>query len=367
MASRVDAGVNATAVSCHPGGVDTDLARWTISPDGDPNKATQLRKDTLWADALATFLTRTVQLGANTQVYLAAGGDGGYQKSGGEYFDNMAPGLLNPVANDQALAKESAKWGGESPSQGWDKEDFLFQKGLSQSEVSEALRRALTGGPVPGPSQGTAPMLLAGPTERSGLGIGMAISLLWRFFTWRRAAIAQRKNALAALEAAAAVVDPERQKLKELMAALVSGSAETREATASLRRSAEQQERLYQRLSQRAEWMGKVEIALGQLLADFHGDRPGAKRSLQTLSLILQNSLSGPKSREVNVKSARFQEILRGESLSVVHETFGRGAAASAAQRLLELAGFAVSNNGEGAVAADPAPRRRVVTGVVSG
>ena len=33
------------------------------------------------------------------------------------------------------------------------------------------------------------------------------------------------------------------------MAALVSGSAETREATASLRRSAEQQERLYQRLA----------------------------------------------------------------------------------------------------------------------
>jgi len=101
-----EAGVNATAVSCHPGGVDTDLARWTISPDGDPQKATQLRKDTPWADALATFLTRSVQLGANTQVYLAAGGDGGYKKSGGEYFDNMAPGLLNPVANDQALAKE---------------------------------------------------------------------------------------------------------------------------------------------------------------------------------------------------------------------------------------------------------------------
>lgn len=101
-----EAGLKATAVSCHPGGVDTDLARWTISPDGDPNKATQLRKDTVWADALATFLTRTVQLGANTQVYLAAGGDGGYNKSGGEYFDNMAPGLLNPVANDKALAKE---------------------------------------------------------------------------------------------------------------------------------------------------------------------------------------------------------------------------------------------------------------------
>lgn len=52
---------------------------------------------------MATFLTRTVQLGANTQapvmrlcpareVYLAAGGDGGYAASGGKYFDNMAPG-----------------------------------------------------------------------------------------------------------------------------------------------------------------------------------------------------------------------------------------------------------------------------------
>ena len=37
--------VKITAVSCHPGGVDTDLARWTISPEGDPQKATQLRKE----------------------------------------------------------------------------------------------------------------------------------------------------------------------------------------------------------------------------------------------------------------------------------------------------------------------------------
>ena len=65
-------------------------------------------QDTAWADALATFLTRTVQLGANTQVYLAAAGDGGYGKSGGKYFDNMAPGLLNPVADDDALAKDGA-------------------------------------------------------------------------------------------------------------------------------------------------------------------------------------------------------------------------------------------------------------------
>ncbi|CAE7528175.1 engB [Symbiodinium sp. CCMP2592] len=39
------AGINATAVSCHPGGVDTDLQRWTVTADGDPQKATQLRKD----------------------------------------------------------------------------------------------------------------------------------------------------------------------------------------------------------------------------------------------------------------------------------------------------------------------------------
>ncbi|CAK8989710.1 Phenylacetaldehyde reductase (2-phenylethanol synthase) [Durusdinium trenchii] len=100
------AGLKITAVSCHPGAVDTDLARWTISPEGDPGKATQMRKEAPWADVLATFLTRTVQLGANTQVYLAAGGDGGYGSSGGQYFDNMAPGLLNPVANDEQLAQE---------------------------------------------------------------------------------------------------------------------------------------------------------------------------------------------------------------------------------------------------------------------
>ncbi|CAE7356810.1 engB [Symbiodinium pilosum] len=100
------AGINATAVSCHPGGVDTDLQRWTVTADGDPKKATQLRKDTPVADAFISFVTRSVQLGANTQVYLAAGADGGYKKSGGEYFDNMSPGLLNPTATDEALAQE---------------------------------------------------------------------------------------------------------------------------------------------------------------------------------------------------------------------------------------------------------------------
>ncbi|OLP83516.1 Pyruvate, phosphate dikinase, partial [Symbiodinium microadriaticum] len=99
LATRTEeAGINATAVSCHPGGVDTDLQRWTVTADGDPQKATQLRKDTPAADAFISFVTRSVQLGANTQIFLAAGADGGYSKSGGEYFDNMAPGACAPCS-----------------------------------------------------------------------------------------------------------------------------------------------------------------------------------------------------------------------------------------------------------------------------
>lgn len=100
------AGLKATAVSCHPGGVDTDLARWLIVAEDNPAEAKRLREENVIAKNLTAFLTRDVHLGANTQIYLAAGSDGGLDKSGGQYFDNMAPGLLNPVANDEALAKK---------------------------------------------------------------------------------------------------------------------------------------------------------------------------------------------------------------------------------------------------------------------
>jgi len=99
------AGVPATAVSCHPGGVDTDLARWVSTNTDDPSTLRQAKEENVVVKGLTGFVTRSVQLGANTQVYLAAGADGGYDKSGGEYFDNMAPGLLNPVASDTELAK----------------------------------------------------------------------------------------------------------------------------------------------------------------------------------------------------------------------------------------------------------------------
>jgi len=101
------AGVQATAVSCHPGGVDTDLARYTITAKDDPALAKKLVDEAPPFKVAKDFLTRNVQLGANTQIYLAAGidGDGSLSKSGGEYFDNMRPGYLNPVANDVELAK----------------------------------------------------------------------------------------------------------------------------------------------------------------------------------------------------------------------------------------------------------------------
>eukprot|EP00933_Yihiella_yeosuensis_P036562 TRINITY_DN30338_c0_g1_i1.p1 TRINITY_DN30338_c0_g1~~TRINITY_DN30338_c0_g1_i1.p1 ORF type:complete len:444 (-),score=98.22 TRINITY_DN30338_c0_g1_i1:124-1413(-) len=101
-----EAGVKVTAVSCHPGGVDTDLARWLVVSADDPAAARKAKEENEAFKAIGNFLTRTVQLGANTQVYLAAGADGGYDKSGGEYFDNMAPGLLNSVAKDEQLAKQ---------------------------------------------------------------------------------------------------------------------------------------------------------------------------------------------------------------------------------------------------------------------
>eukprot|EP00438_Fugacium_kawagutii_P025221 Skav235374 [mRNA] locus=scaffold6992:22370:27106:- [translate_table: standard] len=156
-----------------------------------------------------------------------------------------------------------------------DKEDFLFQKGLSQSEVSEALRRALAGGP---PDTGREQVMLAGfgpsvARRTSGLGIGAAFSLLWRFLMWRRDAAAARARALAAAQSARE--DPERQRLKELMGALASGAEETREATASLKRSAEQQERLYQMSA--SDFRRKLEEAQRK-----KGKRPLASCATQT-------------------------------------------------------------------------------------
>ncbi|CAK0872381.1 unnamed protein product [Prorocentrum cordatum] len=99
------AGVNATAVSLHPGAVDTDLGRWMVGNSDDPRITKSIQESNPVLKAL-TSVTRPVDLGANTQVYLAAGADGGYDKSGGLYFDNMAPAEGNSLANDEALAQK---------------------------------------------------------------------------------------------------------------------------------------------------------------------------------------------------------------------------------------------------------------------
>merc|ERR1712151_695581 len=99
------AGVNATAVSLHPGAVDTDLGRWMVGNNDDARVKKSITESNPFLNSLRS-VTRPIDLGANTQVYLAAGADGGYDKSGGLYFDNMAPAEGNVLANDEDLAKK---------------------------------------------------------------------------------------------------------------------------------------------------------------------------------------------------------------------------------------------------------------------
>jgi len=100
------AGVKATAVSCHPGTVDTDLARWIVGGSDNAQVTRDIKTSNAIFGVTTPALSRDVGLGANTQVYLAAGRDGGYDKSGGMYFDNMQPAVSNPLASDESLAKE---------------------------------------------------------------------------------------------------------------------------------------------------------------------------------------------------------------------------------------------------------------------
>merc|ERR1719387_2522680 len=59
--------VNAVAVSCHPGGVDTDLTRWVYAGNDSAAEGKQRREENTVADALYHYLSRSVELGANTQ------------------------------------------------------------------------------------------------------------------------------------------------------------------------------------------------------------------------------------------------------------------------------------------------------------
>ena len=102
------AGRPATAVSLHPGAVRTELARYLVTGGDNPTQ------DGVNGNPLAVlpllvglYFTKGVDRGANSQVWLAAGADGSdYQSSGGEFFQNLKPGFLNPAAKDAALAEK---------------------------------------------------------------------------------------------------------------------------------------------------------------------------------------------------------------------------------------------------------------------
>lgn len=101
-----NAGLQLTAVALHPGVVRTDLGRYLIGagPDppslkGPPNALNPIT----W---LLTYLSRPIDRGANTQVYLAAGLDGGYGANGGGYFSDMHLSKGNPLARRADLAAD---------------------------------------------------------------------------------------------------------------------------------------------------------------------------------------------------------------------------------------------------------------------
>ncbi|CAE8618642.1 unnamed protein product, partial [Polarella glacialis] len=99
------AGLQASAVSLHPGICATELARYVVSG-----------KDVPMEDIYAGFappvqglmqamkgLLRPVNRGANSHVFLAAGADGSYDCSGGVYFQDMLPAEAHERADDPEL------------------------------------------------------------------------------------------------------------------------------------------------------------------------------------------------------------------------------------------------------------------------
>merc|ERR1712194_933088 len=94
-----------TTVTLHPGAVQTDLARNIYGEE----KWNQIKND--GASPLEMFVlkglakfTLTVEQGASTQVFLAAGADGKLQKAA--YYEDMKVKNLPAFANDVPKAKQ---------------------------------------------------------------------------------------------------------------------------------------------------------------------------------------------------------------------------------------------------------------------
>jgi len=113
-------GVRGTAVSLHPGVVDTDLGRFIGAKSASGGVAAVeagVPMDTLYAsmdERLKAVLTRVkttllkpVELGANTQVFLAAAADNDRRDlaaNGGGYYEKMQLAKPKAFTDDQRLA-----------------------------------------------------------------------------------------------------------------------------------------------------------------------------------------------------------------------------------------------------------------------
>eukprot|EP00435_Cladocopium_sp_Y103_P066497 s147_g28.t1 len=99
------AGAMASAVSLHPGLCATDLARYVISGKDEPLEVTYSKYAAPIQALLqaARGMLRPVPRGANSQVFLAAGADGGLDQSGGEYFQDMQVAEMHEDASDPEL------------------------------------------------------------------------------------------------------------------------------------------------------------------------------------------------------------------------------------------------------------------------
>ena len=104
-----------TAVTLHPGVVQTDLARYTIGEEKwkDMKIEGPSGLEKILLNAVAFFL-KTVEEGASTQVYLASGAEGALKK--GAYYDDLKPQNLPAFAKDENKARllweQSEVWGG---------------------------------------------------------------------------------------------------------------------------------------------------------------------------------------------------------------------------------------------------------------
>jgi len=115
---RLDAaGIPGSAVSLHPGGVATDLGRYLIqgveaAEAGVPLKETLNAMNPIQKTLAQGFakVAKTVEEGANTQVFLAAAADskGDLTKDGGKYFDEMKAAKPADFTNDREL--QSKLW-----------------------------------------------------------------------------------------------------------------------------------------------------------------------------------------------------------------------------------------------------------------